>query len=90
MMLNDFVAQSGFSQTEASDAEIAQKKVFYEACITQSILFILYMATIARQIKGVRLNFVIGISALLASTCVTWILECRSQYLYLRETHGLN
>lgn len=36
----------------------------------------------------VRLNFVVGIAALLASTCVTWVIECYLKFKYVETTGG--
>lgn len=33
-----------------------------------------------------RLNFVVGIALLLATTCVTWTIECYLKYLYVSQT----
>ena len=37
----------------------------------------------------VRLNFVIIIAGLLASTCITWIIECFLKYKYI-EVSGVD
>lgn len=49
----------------------------------------MYLATVARTyFSNVRLNFVIGVGLLLASTCVTWTIECYLKLKYLETTGG--
>lgn len=52
-----------------------QKAEFVNACISQSILIVLYMFTLARMFytPGGRLNFVIMVTVLLMISCFTWI-----------------
>lgn len=58
----------------------AQYKIFVDACWTQSILLVLYFITILRILFTVRVKFVLGLSILLQSTCITWIFECWFKY----------
>ena len=66
-----------------SDLAQSQLKIFHEAIATQSILFLFYVATIIRQHLSAKLDFVLYLALLLASTCLTWIFECWLKYLYL-------
>jgi hypothetical protein len=73
----------------AATAE-SEYSIFQEACWTQTILFLLYSFTIVRSLCTVRLNFVVGIAALLATTCLTWIIECYFKYLYVSTSGADN
>ncbi len=56
------------------------KILLIDASITQSILVVLYLATIIRMLCTSRLNFLIFINILLALSCVTWVIICYLRY----------
>lgn len=68
-----------------SDIE-GHRIVFIEACVTQGVLFILYLITCLRMIKEVKINFVLSISILLMISCVGWPTECWLQWKFITFT----
>lgn len=50
-----------------------QKQIMIDACITQSILIVLYGLIIVRMCIYHNLKFILCLCLLLMSTCVTWI-----------------
>lgn len=60
--------------------------IFTEACITQTILIVLFLLTILRAFMRAKLNFIITICALLAITALSWIFECRTNVKYFETS----
>ena len=59
--------------------------IFIDACLTQSILVILYAAITVKMLRTTRLDFILVIAALLSVSCVTWISVC---YCKWQEAHS--
>ena len=62
---------------ESGTTDLAQSyyNIFVEACYTQGALLLLYAVTILRCSLHFRFDFVLVISILLASTCITWPIQ---------------
>ncbi len=58
--------------------------IFIDACITQSILIVLYLVTLTRMRYTARLTFVIVLVVLLTISCITWIIVAHYAYQYAK------
>lgn len=85
----DFVFQQTESTNDAAIKNLHAQVI--TALITQNTLMLLYLYTFYRMftIQGGRLDFILFIGILLASTCVTWQLNISLQYKLVKMQEGI-